>query len=220
MVRLEGVSKRYRTSEGELSALREVGLDVARGEFLVVRGPSGSGKTTLLLLMGGMLHPSGGKVFVADRDVYAIGARARAALRAENIGFVFQMYHLVPYLTTLENVLLPAGVGGIRPGRAEARDLLERFGLSERRNHKPAQLSAGERQRAAVARALLNRPALILADEPTGNLDEANADSIHRCLASYCREGNAVVMVTHGRGADACADRVLRLEDGRVQEGS
>ena len=220
MIRLEKVSKRYRTREGEIYALNEVSLNVDRGEFLIVRGPSGSGKTTLLLVMGGMLRPTGGEVFVADRDVYAINARARAAFRAANIGFIFQMYHLVPYLTTFENVLLPAGTGKSRSSREEARELLERFDLSARQHHKPAQLSAGERQRTAVARALLNHPGVILADEPTGNLDEGNADQIHRYLASFCREGNTVVMVTHGRGGDEYADRILRLEDGRIRESS
>lgn len=218
MVRLEGVSKRYPTRHGEVKALDDVSLQVDAGEFAVVRGPSGSGKTTLLLTVGGMLRPTGGRVIAAGNDVFAMGVRERATFRAENIGFVFQMYYLVPYLNVFENVLLPAGAGKNRAGRQEAGELLKRLHLSDREDHRPAELSAGERQRTAIARALFNRPKIILADEPTGNLDRGNADEVNRYLAAFCREGGTVIMATHGSLADEHADRIIDLREGRVEE--
>lgn len=218
MVRLEGVSKRYPTRHGEVKALDDVSLQVDAGEFAVVRGPSGSGKTTLLLTVGGMLRPTGGRVIAAGNDVFAMGVRERATFRAENIGFVFQMYYLVPYLNVFENVLLPAGAGKNRAGRQEAGELLKRLHLSDREDHRPAELSAGERQRTAIARALFNRPKIVLADEPTGNLDRGNAEEVNRYLAAFCREGGTVIMATHGSLADEHADRIIDLRGGRVEE--
>ena len=218
MVRLEGVSKRYPTRHGEVKALDDVSLQVDAGEFAVVRGPSGSGKTTLLLTVGGMLRPTGGRVIAAGNDVFAMGVRERATFRAENIGFVFQMYYLVPYLNVFENVLLPAGAGKNRAGRQEAGELLKRLHLSDREDHRPAELSAGERQRTAIARALFNRPKIVLADEPTGNLDRGNAEEVNRYLAAFCREGGTVIMATHGSLADEHADRIIDLREGRVEE--
>jgi len=218
VVRLERVGKRYPTRHGEVRALDEVSFHVDEGEFAVVRGPSGSGKTTLLLTVGGMLRPTRGKVIAAGSDVFAMGARERAVFRAGNIGFVFQMYYLVPYLNVVENVLLSAGVGKSQAERKEARALLKRLNLSDREAHKPAELSAGERQRTAIARALLNRPKIILADEPTGNLDRENAGEVNRYLAAFCGEGGTVIMATHGSLADEHADRIIDLREGRVEE--
>jgi len=217
MVRLENVSKVYRTPRGEVRALDGAVLEVREGEFLAVRGPSGSGKTTLLLTIGGMLRPTSGRVLVDGQDVYAMHKRARAALRAEKIGFVFQMYHLVPYLNVLENVLLPEGIGKRRSRVDEARELLDRLHLSDRAGHRPGELSAGERQRTAIARAMLVRPRLMLADEPTGNLDQANAHEIIDHLDAFRREGGTVIMVTHGMLADPRAHRTVHLREGRIQ---
>jgi len=155
---LESVTKIYTTRYGQVRALEGVNLEVEDGEFFVVRGPSGSGKTTLLLITGGMLRPTEGKVIVNDRELYSMSERERARFRAEYIGFVFQMFHLIPYLNVIENVMLPSGAKGERGDRERARELLEKLGLLGRESHKPAQLSAGERQRVALARALFNRP--------------------------------------------------------------
>jgi len=214
MVRLERASKVYRTRHGSVKALDEVNLQFEEGEFAVVRGPSGSGKTTLLLALGGMLRPTKGQVFINNSDIYTLSERERSAFRAENIGFVFQLFHLVPYLNVIDNVLLPAGVGRSRYSQEDAKDLLNRLHLTERIYHKPAELSAGEKQRTAVARALLKRPRIILADEPTGNLDPENAEKIIRHLAEYNNKGGTVIVVTHGKAADRYASRIVHLKKG------
>lgn len=215
LVRLEDVRRLFRAGRREVRALDGVDLAVEPGDFLVVRGPSGSGKTTLLLLAGGMLRPTGGKVFFDGADLYALDAEARGRFRARNVGFVFQMFHLVPYLTCLENVLL-AAEGAKGEGERRSRDLLERFGLAERLRHRPSELSAGERQRTALARALVNDPKVLLADEPTGNLDPRNAEEVVACLAAYHAGGGTVILVTHGTTADRHAGRIVRLEAGRI----
>ena len=214
MVQLENISKIYKTRRGRVKALDEISFQVKEGEFVVVRGPSGSGKTTLLLAIGGMLHPTSGQVFVGKKDIYAMSKRERARFRAENIGFVFQMFHLVPYLNVIENTLLASGA---RANRSEAEKLLGRLGMFGREAHKPSELSAGERQRTAIARALLNHPRIILADEPTGNLDPENAAQVIGYLAEFHREGGTVVVVTHGAVADQYSDRIIYLQDGQVR---
>lgn len=211
MIRVANVTKTYRTPRGTVSALDNVSLEIPRGEFAVVRGPSGCGKSTLLLTLGGMLRPSAGSVFFEEADLYAMSLHERNRLRALRIGFVFQMFHLVPYLSVYENVILPAA----RPeAREEARSLLERLGLAPRAHHRPGELSAGEKQRVAIARALINRPSLILADEPTGNLDPENAVIVFGHLAEYHKNGGTVVVVTHGADADGHATRIFQLRSG------
>ncbi len=214
MVQLENISKIYKTRRGQVKALDKIAFQVQEGEFVVVRGPSGSGKTTLLLAIGGMLHPTSGQVFVGEKDIYAMSKRERARFRAENIGFVFQMFHLVPYLNVIENALLASGA---RANRSEAEKLLERLGMSGREHHKPSELSAGERQRTAIARALLNHPRIILADEPTGNLDPENAAQVIGYLAEFHRGGGTVIVVTHGAVADQYSDRIIYLQGGQVR---
>lgn len=216
MISIENVSKIYRTRHGEIKALDQVSFHVREGEFLVVRGPSGSGKTTLLLCIGGMLRPTRGKVIVNGSDVSAMSERERARFRAENIGFVFQMFHLIPYLNVIENAVLPVGVGLNRADWMQAREVLKRLGLTDRERHKPSELSAGERQRTAMARALLNQPKMILADEPTGNLDPDNAAEVVKYLKDFHRGGGTVIVVTHGIVADQYADRIIHLQEGRV----
>lgn len=218
MVRLEKVSKIYRTRRGNVKALDEVSLHIKESEFAVVRGPSGSGKTTLLLSIGGMLRPTEGQVIANGRDIYAMSKQERAKFRAENIGFIFQLFHLVPYLNIIENVLLPVGVGKNWSGRTDARKLLKRLNLSERDYHKPSELSAGEKQRTAIARALLNQPRIILADEPTGNLDPENAGQIIGYLSEFHRGGGTVIVVTHGMVADQYADRIIYLREGQIEK--
>jgi ABC-type lipoprotein export system ATPase subunit len=218
MLSLSRVSKHYRRN-GLIAvrALEAVSLQVNEGEFVVVQGPSGSGKTTLLLVAGGLLAPTEGRVEYDSSDVYSLSQSQRDALRASRIGFVFQQFHLISYLDVRENVLAPS-LACPEPAGAEerARELLARFNLTERERHFPAELSTGERQRVCLARALLNRPNLLLADEPTGNLDRENAKIVLDCLGDFARAGGAVLMATHSREAAACGDRQLVLAEGRL----
>jgi len=216
MIRCDEVTKIFRKNGSEVTSLDRFTAEVAEGEFVAVRGPSGCGKTTLLLTLGGMQRPSDGSVQLGGRDLYALSPAERAGLRSSEIGFVFQMFHLVPYLDLLGNVLLACPGKPSAEVRQRASGLMDELGLADRASHRPGELSAGERQRLAVARALLNRPKLILADEPTGNLDPENAAEVIRHLAEFHRGGGTVVLVTHGAAADAHADRTLRLEQGRL----
>ncbi|HLB74007.1 MAG TPA: ABC transporter ATP-binding protein [Sedimentisphaerales bacterium] len=218
MVVLENISKCYRTRRGEVYALRDVNLRIEKGEFAVLCGPSGSGKTTLLMTIAAMLRPSSGRVCAGGRDVYAMTISERARFRAENIGFVFQMFHLVPYLNIVENVLLAGRVLGRNTGRTAAEDLLRQLGLGERATHKPAELSAGEKQRAAIVRALFNQPKIILADEPTGNLDPGNASAVLGHLAEFHTKGGTVILATHGPAAREFASRTVRLRNGAIEK--
>lgn len=214
IIATRGLTKTYGTRRGEVSALKEVDLEVGRGTFTCVHGPSGSGKTTLLLAIGGMLRPSSGSVRLLGDDLYAMTPSERARARSDHVGFVFQLFHLVPYLDVLENVRLGGGEASVDAARA----LLGDLGLSGRETHRPSELSAGERQRVALGRALVRRPALILADEPTGNLDPDSSAEVLRHLSSFSDAGGTVLMVSHGSDADAYSDRVLHLSEGRVTE--
>ena len=217
MIRCDEVTKIFRKNGSEVTSLDRFTAEVAEGEFVAVRGPSGCGKTTLLLTLGGMQRPSAGSVQLGGRDLYALSPAERAGLRSSEIGFVFQMFHLVPYLDLLGNVLLACPGKPSAEVRRRAGRLLDELGLAHRASHRPGELSAGERQRLAVARALMNRPKLILADEPTGNLDPENAAEVIRHLAEFHRGGGTVVLVTHGASADTHADRTLRLDQGQLK---
>ncbi len=216
MIELQGVSKIYATSHGSVRALDDVTLTIGTGDFVALKGHSGSGKSTLMSLMGGLSLPSSGRVIVAGREVSGLSSSDRAQFREENIGFVFQMFHLLPYLNVLENVLLAAPQSTRATSRTYARELLDRFGLAARLTHRPAQLSAGERQRVAMARALLNRPKLLLADEPTGNLDEQNAVNLLDYLVGFHADGGTIVLATHDDHAAARAQSVVELSAGRI----
>jgi ABC-type lipoprotein export system ATPase subunit len=213
MLEIVHVSKSYAAATGAVAALVDVSLSVAPGEFVAVRGPSGCGKTTLLLAAGGLLHPDAGQVKVAGQDIYALGEEARARFRAANIGFVFQQFHLVPYLSVIDNVLSAALALPRADARRRAEHLVENFGLTARRHHVPAQLSTGERQRTALARALLQQPHLLLADEPTGNLDDDNGKAVLDYLAGHARAGGSVLLVTHDPQAASRAQRVLTFSE-------
>lgn len=220
MIQLRDVSQVYRTAHGEVRALDHVSLEVAQGEFVAIRGPSGSGKTTMLLVVGGLTLPTGGEVVVGSRSLNALSRAERARFRAAEVGFVFQTFHLLPYLSVVDNVLAAAVDGRRREAIDRAGLLLERFGLAERRKHRPGQLSAGERQRVALARALLNAPRILLADEPTGNLDAENGRVVLDLLAQYNREGGTVLLVTHEEAAASRAARCIRMDRGRITSAS
>ena len=216
MLVLENLTKTYRMRAGEVKALAGVSLRIEKGEFIAVCGPSGSGKTTLLMTIAAMLRPSAGVVRFEGQDVYGMSVPQRARFRAQNIGFVFQMFHLVPYLNVLENVLMAAGAIGGKNGKAHAEELLHQLGMQHRIWHRPSELSAGEKQRTAMARALLNRPKLVLADEPTGNLDPENAGSVLRHLQGFQRSGGTVIVATHGPAAREFATRTIHLQNGAI----
>jgi ABC-type lipoprotein export system ATPase subunit len=211
MLEIDNLSKSYRKGAETIDAVRNLSLAVNTGEFVAVHGPSGCGKTTLLLIAGGLLHPDSGSVQVQGQDLYHLPTEARAAFRAAHIGFVFQQFHLIPYLSVLDNVLAPSLASPIADAKQRASGLLERFGLEHRLRHRPAELSTGERQRTALARALLNQPKLLLADEPTGNLDEENGKIVLGHLADFAKEGGAVLLVTHDHRAAQFAQRMFPL---------
>lgn len=218
VVLLEGVTKVYRTPRGEIKALDNVSLEVEQREFLVIRGPSGSGKSTLLLTVAGMITPTSGRVILYGYDLYSLPPGERARLRAEKVGFVFQMFHLLPYLTVMENVFLPTATGVSRGTREEALEILERLGLKEHIHRRPFELSVGEMQRVAIARALVNKPSIILADEPTGNLDDEASEEVLRSLAEFREEGRTILLVTHEEGVERYATRILRMRKGKLEE--
>jgi len=216
MIRFKSVSQIYHTRQGRVIALRDVDLHIETGQFVVVRGPSGSGKTTLLMAAGGMQQPTSGQVVVDGNDLYTLNLRRRALFRANKIGFVFQMFYLIPYLSVTENILLAAHRQANHTKREAAHELLSQLGLGGRGRHRPTELSAGERQRVALARALVNRPKIILADEPTGNLDPVNAEQVFEYLSEFHQNAGTVIVVTHGTEADSYADRVISLREGRI----
>ena len=216
VLELNQVAKAHDSGNGQrVQALDGVSLSVEAGDFVAVRGPSGSGKTTLLLIAGGVLAPDQGVVSIGGRDLGSMSAEGRARFRAENVGFVFQQFHLIPYLSVLHNVMTPAVAGNIADAPERAEKLIAQFGLRSRAHHPTARLSTGERQRTALARALLNRPKLLLADEPTGNLDADNAGGVMAGLSDFAKNGGAVLLVTHDDNAAARADRVVLLKDGK-----
>ncbi len=218
MIVLEDVSKIYHSRRYTIHALRDINLRIEKGVFLIVCGPSGSGKTTLLMTIAAMLRPTKGRVYIEEKDIYNISSQDRAGFRAKNIGFIFQMFYLVPYLNSIENVVLAGGAIGKNKDTAAAMDLLKQLGLSQRSFHKPAQLSAGEKQRVAVARALFNQPKIILADEPTGNLDSENAASVIEYLSEFHRSGGTVIMATCQMQAQKIADRIIYLRNGSIEK--
>jgi len=220
LLQIDNVSKSYADGQTKVRAVHNVSVQVSKGEFVAVQGASGCGKSTLLLIAGALLKPDSGQVQIDGQDPYALNPDARAEFRAGKIGFVFQQFHLVPYLSVLDNVLAPAL--GVANSKSDVRDrglsLIERFGLSDRIQHVPSKLSTGERQRVAMARALLNQPQIILADEPTGNLDHQNADALLGYLAEFATGGGGVLMVTHDDRAVARATRVVHLQHGKIVE--
>lgn len=206
-------------SFGHLEVLRDINLRIEQGEITALLGPSGAGKTTLLQVMGTLMTPDSGSILYDGEDVTRLNDKRLSAFRNTHIGFVFQYHQLLPEFSARENVMLPALIGGASRHSAAARaeELLENLGLANRMNHKPAQLSGGECQRVAVARALVNKPSVIFADEPTGSLDPHNRDDIKQLFQRLCREyGHTIVIVTHDLSLASIADRLVKMDDGRI----
>jgi len=220
IVRATGVRKVYRTGT-EVEALKGVDVQVGRGEMVAIMGPSGSGKTTLLNCLSGLERIDGGSILIDDRDLSALSDNDRTDFRAHTMGFVFQAFNLLPVLTAVENVEIPLLLLNEKPkpARARALEILGAVGLGERANHRPDELSGGEQQRLAVARALVHNPAVVWADEPTGNLDSESTDQVMALLSSLNREqGQTIVLVTHNPLVADLAGRTIRMRDGRVEE--
>ena len=218
MLKLESVTKNYNHRATPVMAMNDISLEIDQGDFVSVVGPSGSGKSTFLLILGGMLSPSSGRVFLESESVYDLSTEDRARLRGEKVGFVFQTFNLVPYLTALENVQVPLLLSGKDEASQieKATELLKRVGLGDRLDHKPAELSVGQQQRVALARMLANDPKVILADEPTGNLDPETCKEVIDFLVELNTEGRTIVMVTHDPQMASRAKRTLRLVAGNI----
>lgn len=210
------LSKKY----GQLTVLRNVSLQIQKGEFVAIAGPSGAGKSTLLHLLGALDFPDTGQVQLMDNELFKLSRKKQAAFRNKNMGFVFQFHHLLPEFTALENVCMPLWIAetGKKEATAKAEEILDTVGLSHRLHHKPGELSGGEQQRVAIARAIVHRPAVIFADEPTGNLDTANAHAVHELFLQLRKQYNQTfVIVTHNEQLAAMADRTLLMRDGQIE---
>ncbi len=220
MIEMKGVTRTYRHGTREIQALNNITLSIRTAEFLAVMGPSGSGKSTLLNLIGGLDQPSLGEIFIDGTPLHGISDNELTLIRRRHVGFIFQFFNLLPVLTAAENVGLPLLLEGIPFAKIKpkAEALLHKVGLDERIEHRPEQLSGGEMQRVAIARALIADPAVLLADEPTGNLDSRTSEDILLLLAGLHREGQTIVMVTHDQKAAAYGTRVITLRDGSIAE--
>ncbi len=217
MLNVRNVSKTYRKRGRPIHAVRDLSVEIESGEFVVVHGPSGSGKSTLLLLLGGMLPPDAGEVLFDAADIYRWSPRERNRFRKRTVGFVFQRYCLVPYLSVLDNIRVPLAIGREKTGTDDdIVALARRLRIEDRLDHRPGELSAGEQQRAAVARAIVGSKSLILADEPTGNLDGPNAEIIAECFVEERRRGRTILLVTHDTSLLGIGTRDVRLVDGQV----
>jgi len=220
IVRVRGLRKSFVSGRSEIDVVRGIDLDIRRGEMLSVVGASGVGKSTLLHIIGALDRPSSGTVHYGDRDIFGMGDNELALFRNANVGFVFQFHHLLPEFTALENVLIPSMIKGEDPALAErrARTLFDEVGLSDRWSHRPGELSGGEQQRVAIARALMVEPAVVLADEPTGNLDTHTAESVHELLTRLnSGKGITFVIVTHNEKLAGRTDRTVRMVDGLIE---
>ena len=222
LIELSGIERVFYLGDSEVHALHELDLAIAAGEYVAVMGPSGSGKSTLLNLLGLLDHPNSGTYRLEGRDVTTLTPEEQARVRRERIGFVFQSFHLVPRLTAAENIALPMMLAGIAPAERQRRvaRALSDFGLDNRADHKPDQLSGGQRQRVAIARATIMQPALILADEPTGNLDRHTGEDVVNLLEALNGQGVTLIVVTHDPSLGARAGRQLVMEDGRLKSDS
>jgi putative ABC transport system ATP-binding protein len=219
LIKIANVTKQYQGGDEVVEALRGVDISIEAGEFITIMGQSGSGKSTLLSVLGGMNHPTSGEVEMAGVELYKLPGEKLADFRAENLGFVFQSFHLIPYLTALENVMLPLAIVKMKGAdkNAAAKRALERVGLAKKADRLPNQLSGGEQERVAIARAIVNNPKILLADEPTGNLDSKTSEEVMALFRELNDAGQTVVMVTHNQDNSVYSDRTIHLKDGRIQ---
>lgn len=218
IVKVENLSKVYGKGSTEVKALDNVSLSIEKGEFVAIVGASGSGKSTLLHLMGGVDRPTSGRVMINDTDIFQLNNDKLAIFRRRQIGIIYQFYNLLPTLNVEENITLPMELDGRKVEDGELDDILKLLGLTKRRKHLPNELSGGQQQRTSIGRTLITRPALILADEPTGNLDSKSSNEIVELLRKSNREYNqTIVMITHNLEIAKCADRIITIEDGRIK---
>ena len=218
LLRVENLSKSYGKGEAKVDALKNINLSIKKGEFIAILGPSGSGKSTLLHLLGGVDKPTSGNVFINDINIYDLKEKDLAIFRRRNVGLIYQFYNLIPVLTVKENILLPAELDNRKIDKEYLEDLLKTLDLKERENHLPSELSGGQQQRTSIGRALINRPSIVLADEPTGNLDSKNSKEIVELLKVSVKKYNqTLIMITHDTNIALQADRVITIEDGIIK---
>lgn len=218
ILRIENLCKTYGKNEARVDALKNINLSINKGEFVAIVGPSGSGKSTLLHLIGGVDKPSEGNVYINDVDIYNLKEKDLSIFRRRNVGLIYQFYNLIPVLSVKENILLPAELDNRKIEKEYLDDLLKTLGLKERENHLPNELSGGQQQRTSIGRALVNRPAIVLADEPTGNLDSKNSKEVIELLKlSVKKYKQTLVMITHDPNIALQADRVITIEDGTIK---
>lgn len=221
MIQMKAIKKIYSTGKVEVEALRGIDLDIDRNEFISIMGPSGSGKSTLMNIMGCLDTPTSGEYYLEGERVQTLTPNQLAEIRNQKVGFVFQNFNLLPYATAFENVEVPLIFKGVssRKRRKRAEELLDRVGLKDRMDHKPTELSGGEMQRVSIARALANQPSIILADEPTGNLDSVSGKEIVDLFEDLCKQGHTIVVITHDQEISGRTKRIIKLRDGMVVDG-
>ena len=219
ILKVENLTKSYGKGEAKVDAIKNINLSINKGEFVAIIGPSGSGKSTLLHLLGGVDKPTSGKVYINDVDIYTLKEKDLSIFRRRNVGLIYQFYNLIPVLSVKENILLPAELDNRKIDKDYLDDLLKTLGLKERANHLPNELSGGQQQRTSIGRALINRPSIVLADEPTGNLDSKNSKEVLELLKLSVRKYNqTLIMITHDPSIALQADRVITIEDGTIKQ--
>lgn len=219
ILKVENLTKSYGKGEAKVDAVKNINLSINKGEFVAIVGPSGSGKSTLLHLLGGVDKPTSGKVYINDVDIYTLKEKDLSIFRRRNVGLIYQFYNLIPVLSVKENILLPAELDNRKIDKDYLDDLLKTLGLKERANHLPNELSGGQQQRTSIGRALINRPSIVLADEPTGNLDSKNSKEVLELLKLSVRKYNqTLIMITHDPSIALQADRVITIEDGTIKQ--
>lgn len=219
ILKVENLTKSYGKGEAKVDAIKNINLSINKGEFVAIVGPSGSGKSTLLHLLGGVDKPTSGKVYINDVDIYTLKEKDLSIFRRRNVGLIYQFYNLIPVLSVKENILLPAELDNRKIDKDYLDDLLKTLGLKERANHLPNELSGGQQQRTSIGRALINRPSIVLVDEPTGNLDSKNSKEVLELLKLSVRKYNqTLIMITHDPSIALQADRVITIEDGTIKQ--